>query len=230
MTQYSYRINRPIHGIKETNNYRSKSSIEDLDDTINEGLNLDDSDIYAIKTLKDKVRILEVELQKAREESFQAGYQEGKENTLQEANRRITDITNKMQELENNFVSAVEKLEGPVLNLAKRMAGVILNSELQIRNDHDQILLTKLRDMLYQMIDQNKVIIKLSPEQMGRLKNRDLKEEMGLPNQMELTPIADPNLKNGEAVVQTEEFFVDGSFKGQLDQVENQLKDGDSDV
>ena len=47
---------------------------------------------------------------------------------------------------------------------------------------------------------------------------------------METTPNRPTTQPPAKAVVQTEEFFVDGSFKGQLDQVENQLKDGDSDV
>jgi len=226
MNQFNFKIQKPIKGIKEENHY--KNAISSLEEFPENGEEYGMEDGYLVKSLNDKIKILEKELQKAREESFQAGYQEGKESAAQEADRKIESVKSQMTELENQYKETIEKMDLPLLGLAKKMAKEVLKIELKIRDDHDEVLLNRLREMLYEVVDQNRIMIKVNPNHLEKLKKNDLSQELGLPDQMEISYIADKTLNEGEAVITSEDYHVDGTYENQLDEMEEQLRDEDS--
>lgn len=230
---FIFKIDKMIQGIREQNHYKNAiSALEeaDLDGFQQDGSHYPDDygGSYGVKSLQDKLRILEKELQKAREESFQAGYEEGKESSMQLAERRIEEIRQEMKELEKQYQENIKKIDVPLLNLAKKMALVILDTELKMREDHDEILMKQLRKMLYEVIDQSQVMIRVNAQQQTAVESDVLKQKLNLPSNMEITTVVDPDLKPGEAVVQTENYYVDGTFANQVDEIAEQLRDGEN--
>ena len=73
---------------------------------------------------------MEKELQRAREDSFQAGYDEGKQRTLLEAKNRIEAVHLEMKQQEINFRESIEQMEKPLLELAKKMAVEVIRKEI----------------------------------------------------------------------------------------------------
>jgi|GEM_PF-1995224 len=229
---FVFKINKTIQGIREQNHYKNAiSALEEADlEGVQQNSGLYANDLvgsYGVKSTQHKIRILEKELQKAREESFQAGYEEGKESSRQMAERRIEQMRMEMQEHEKQYEDNVKKLDVSLLNLAKKMALVILDTELKIRDDHDNLLMEQLRKMLYEVIDQNQVMIRVNAQQQAVLQGDSLKQKLNLPSKMEITTVVDAELKPGEAVIQTENYYVDGTFVNQLDKIEEQLRDGE---
>ena len=181
-----------------------------------------------VKILKDRIKILELELQRAREESFKAGYEEGKENTLNEANKRIEQARQEMARMEKEYRESLERIEMPLLELAKTMAMEVLETELSLRKDHDQILLKRLRSMLREVFQEKKVTVEVNPSHLPFLKSTDIRQELDLPREMELTVLEGKHLHKGEAFVSSDDFYLDGRLKTQIEELGNKLKQGES--
>ncbi len=181
-----------------------------------------------VKILKDRIKILELELQRAREESFKAGYEEGKENTLNEANKRIEQARQEMARMEKEYRESLERIEMPLLELAKTMAMEVLETELSLREDHDQILLKRLRGMLREVFQEKKVTVEVNPSHLPFLKSTDIRQELDLPPEMELTVLEGKHLHKGEAFVSSDDFYLDGRLKTQIEELGNKLKQGES--
>lgn len=229
MQQFTLRLNNRLVGIKETKVKPAGSA--QFSHQQNQQANKRDkaktaasADAHQIKLLNDRIKILELELQKAREHSFRAGYEEGRENALQEANRRIELARIEMNEMEIKYLEAIEQIEEPLLEMALRMAREVLARELKQIDDKDQLLKERLRPMLYKLVDQKKVQVAVHPEHLNALDSLDVKSEYKLPGKMELSFTGNPRLQQGEAFIQSEDFYVDGTFDNQLSELHEQLK------
>lgn len=228
MTQVTLKLSRSINGIREVSQFnRPQDDFEETGFENNQKklkpIDRTMVDAHTIKALKDRLKIVEKELQRAREESFLAGYEEGKQSVMQEAEKRIEVVRIEMQALEIKYIEAIESIEAPLLRIAKKMAGEIIADELQLRDDHDELLFKRLRRMIYEVIDQNKTIIQVNPEHLKRLDSTRIAEDLNLPQKMEVRVVAGKNLQPVETIVQTEDFFIDGTFAEQLNQMEDQL-------
>ncbi len=189
-----------------------------------ENLTPEQAQAREMKRLRDRIKILELELQKAREESFRAGYDEGQQSMIQETKRRTEAMRIEMHSMELKYLEAIEQIEAPLLDLAKKMARKVLGMQLSLTEDKENILFENLRKMLYEVIDQNKVIVEVKPEHLAALEKKDFKKELNLPNKMEMSYIAGQELLPGEARIHTEDYTVDGTYDSQLRHLHEQLK------
>ncbi len=223
MKQFTLKLNNRLSGIKETSVGFSPSSDSRFADT--DGY--DDTsaaDSIRIRQLNGRIKILEMELQKAREESFQAGYGEGQRSSFQEANKSVEAMRIEMHAMELKYLETIEQIEAPLLELAKHLAEEVLAVELKHRDDFDEILFERLRKMLYEIVDQNKVIIEVNPEQMTAVENAQLNEKLNLPKKMNLNVLPAKDLKKGEARIESEDFLIDGTFHTQTEHLGDSLK------
>jgi flagellar assembly protein FliH len=173
------------------------------------------------RSLQDQIRFLEKEMQTAREDSFKAGYEQGKQTALQEAERRIEVIRIEMKSMEIKYLETIENIETPLLEIARRMAAEVLNTEISLHPDQLEILKNRMRKMLYEVVDQHKVIVEVNPVHLDKLNEMDINKEMDLPRRMDINFAGNKNLRPGEARIETDDFYIDGTFEGQL----NKLRD-----
>lgn len=220
--------NRPS-GIKIAGvSHREKAGFQRHFEEPPENLTPEQAQARELKKLLDRIKILELELQKAREESFRAGYDEGQQSMIQESKRRTEAMRIEIQSMELKYLEAIEKIEVPLLALAKKMAEKVLGMELSLNEEKEKILFENLRKMLYEVIDQNKVIIEVNPEHLAALEKRNLKQDLNLPKKMEMSYIAGQELLPGEARIQTEDFTIDGTYENQFQHLHEQLKNEQS--
>jgi len=184
------------------------------------------TDARKIKGLEDQVRNLEKELQKSREDSFQAGYDEGKQRTLQEAQNQIEAVQHEMKQVELRYVEAIEQMERPLLDLAKEMAKEVIQQNIKLNSETDTILVERLRKFLNEIIEQNNIIIEVNPSQISILKSGEVTEKLGLAEKKDVKIIGNESLKPGEAHIETEAYFIDGSFENHTDKIQNELIKG----
>ncbi len=223
MAESVLKIGRKLRGIRYHNIYNSKK--------INVvGANVGEkptekiaTDARKIKRLEDQVKNLENELQTAREQSFQAGYDEGKQRTLQEAQNRIEAVHHEMKQLEVQFNETIEQMERPLLDLAQKMAEEVIKQEISNSDETDKILLARLKKLLNEIIEQNDIIITVNPDQASLLKSTETKEKLGLIEKNTVKIIGDENLSLGEAHLETEDFFIDGSYENHTKKIRDEL-------
>ncbi len=224
MKEFHIKLNRKLTGIKESSVGISPVDMDEKYVSKTENASMSASEAVHMRQLYGRIKILEMELQKAREESFRAGFEEGQNSTVQDANKRIEAMRIEMQAMELKYLETIEQIEEPLLDLAKRMASEVLATDLKIRDDQDEILSQRLRKMLYEVVDQNKIIVEVHPEQLQNLTEEDLNAKLNAPRNMELNFIAGKDLQKGEARLKTEDYFVDGTFENQLEHLHDQLK------
>ncbi len=224
MKEFHLKLNRKLAGIKESSVGITPGDIDDRFVPQDGNTSMSASEAVRLRQLYGRIKILEMELQKAREESFRAGFEEGQNSTVQDANKRIESMRIEMQAMELKYLETIEQIEEPLLELAKRMASEVLATDLKLREDQDAILSERLRKMLYEVVDQNKIIVEVHPEQLQNLTEDDLNAKLNVPRNMELNFIAGKDLKKGEARLKTEDYFVDGTFENQLEHLHDQLK------
>lgn len=175
------------------------------------------------KLLSDKVKMLEEELQRTREESFQAGYQEGKEQGLQEAKKQINEFKSLIKSFEREYANSIVKMELPLLHLAKKMAEKVIGIDLDSSAELDSILMERLKRLLYEVIDQVKVIVIVNPVHLEWLESPGIETEFNVPKTMEISFIGDENLSPGECVINTEEYHIEETYKSKLERLEQNL-------
>ncbi len=224
MGQTVIKLGRKLKGVKDHNVYRHQAFDKDIGKDVPEkspGQIIDDA--RKIKRLEDRIHLLEIELQKAREESFKAGYDEGKQRTLQEALNRIEAVKLEMQQQEEHFRETLENLERPLLKLAKEMAMEVIHIHLEEKNAADEALKERLHLLLRQVVDQNNVWIEVNPDQLNVISGETLKENLNMRDSAQVNMTANPELKAGEAYIQTEDYVVDGRFENHLDKIDAEL-------
>lgn len=179
------------------------------------------------KLLKDRIRVLETELQRTREESFQAGYEEGRRRGNQDAQKELASLQSVIRDFDRQFTEAFEKIEGPLLELAARMAERIIGIAIERDDEARSILQEALRRMFYELVDQNRMIVEVHPGHLEWLETPDGQESLSIPRGMDVTFIGNPGLKSGECRVKTDDFIVDGTIAAQLDHLLEQLNNED---
>ncbi len=227
MAESVIKLGKKLRGIRYHNVYSNHDNQKSADLNVPEqSSNQIIDDARKIKRLEDQVKNLENELQKSREDSFQAGYDEGKQRTLQEAQNQIEAVRHEMKQLETSFTETIEQMERPLLDLAKEMAQEVIQQEINLNSEIDKILIGRLKKFLNEIIEQNNIIIEVNPQQVGILKSDNVVEKLGLTEKKDVKVIGNENLKPGEAHIETEDYFIDGSFENHSDKIRNELTKG----
>lgn len=177
--------------------------------------------------LRKKNAILEESLQKAREEAFLSGIDEGREQLRNEMETRLYRELNSLQKMVNKITVNLEKeiknLEQPVLKLSKEIAKRIISSELQFEEKYNEVLVSQISNILHEMMDQEIITIHVSPQQIEWIIKTDLEKKVNLPDNIKIKFFEDRSLDPGECILESSNLLIEGKFSTQLNQIENQL-------
>lgn len=231
MAQTVFKLNRKPKGIKDHNIYNANVLKErkinpDQDEPAAKEEIINDA--RKIKRLQDRIKLLESELQNAREESFQAGYDEGKQRTMQDALNRIEAAKHEMHALENHFTETLENLERPLLDLAKIMAEEVIGVHLKLNDDSQEILKMRLHTMLEEVIEQNHITVQVNSGQLDALHDSPIVEQLKTKTEKKMNFVGNTQLSEGEAIVESEDYYVDGTFKNNLNKLKSAIEHGEN--
>jgi flagellar assembly protein FliH len=191
---------------------------DDLDEML-------DSDEQIISKLKSRIFTLEVTIEKVREESFHAGFQEGKKTTETELREKFETIPAEFakltQSLQDQYNDAIRNMETPILRLAFKIAQKIISNQIEPDKNQNEFLKNQIRRFLEIITDNGKVTIFVHPQQLGWIGHQQLKEGTSFTGNITFKP--NSNLNPGECLLETDEFIVDGTILGQLERIEKQL-------
>lgn len=217
-------LNKKVHdigSIKIKNGFPNVSGIYNADEINSADFLQGEIDIE--KLLGDRIKVLEEELQRTREESFQAGYQEGKDQGLKEAKKQINEFKMLIKSFEQEYANSIVKMESPLLRLAKKMAEKVIGIDLDSTAELDSILMERLKRLLYEVMEQVKVIVIVNPAHLEWLDSPGIENEFNTPRSMEISFVGDEKLSPGECIINTEEYHIDETYTAKLERLEKKL-------
>jgi len=232
MDQTVFKLNRKLKGVKDHNIYNvNVLKVKDVNYAANLPVDKEKiiTDARVIKRLQDQVRLMESELQHTREETFQAGYDEGKQRTMQDALNRIEGAKYEMQELEQQFTETLENLEKPLFELARIMAEEVIHMHLKLNDESNEILKLRLHAMIEELIEQNHITIQINSEQLDGIKETGLVDKFKGDGPQNIRFKRNDRLAKGEAILESEDYFIDGSFKSHLNKIKSSIEKDDRD-
>jgi flagellar assembly protein FliH len=193
-----------------------------------------------IVTKKAKIEassILE-EAEKIRSEAFEKGYSEGinkgqkdgfekaKNEVEAEYNSRFSDIISIFEkihsEIENSFKDLVQLNEARLLRLWKETLCTMLNREVYLNPETARIVLD---GVLERVSDKNRILIYLSPLDIGSIQFQTDKMTESLRGIKHLEFLPDTRVERGSCIVETNLGIYDARWRMQMEQIETQIAD-----
>ncbi|NOZ08226.1 MAG: hypothetical protein GXO91_05035 [FCB group bacterium] len=174
---------------------------------------------------ENRVKNLESSLQRAREESFQAGFEEGKEIGIKEIRVQIDNLSKEFVSatgsLDDQYRQTLQKLGKPLVRLSIKIAEKIIGQELKHADVYDAVVKRQIGKLLSEVTDQNKITIYLNPKQISNIARVETREQKRLTGAVSFA--AKEDLKPGECVVETEDYILEGLITRQLQNIENKM-------
>ncbi len=192
----------------------------------------DDSRDRELRAHTDRIKNLEAELQKARSEAYQAGYQEGQNIAKAEAHKQFGQLSKEFDQnirfLQREFSDAIENLAVPVLKLTLGIAEQLIQRELSFDGRANEVLLLQIRRMLNETATQTRAIIQVNPTQLDWITGTNILQSLNGTQKENIRFIPNPQLKPGECKMETEDYLVDSTIIAQLTALEKVLRESDA--
>ena len=187
-----------------------------------------------LKAHTDRIKILEAELQKARSEAYQAGYQEGQNIAKGEARKQFAQLnqefSDNIQAIHGEFSDTLEHLSGPLLKLALGAAEKVIERELSIDDRANEILLGQVQRVLNETVTQTRAVVQVNVSQLEWITGIDILKSLNVTRKENPRFIPNPQIKAGECKLETEDFLVDSTIRAQLENMEKVLAGSDAAV
>ena len=200
--------------------YFSQKELESLDDT--------NSVIDENMTPHQQVEILEKALEQTREDAFQAGYEEGRNSSLNDMESRIkelsSDFTQMVLGLDDQYKKLFNFHEKILLKLSLRIAEKILCEEFCHKKEVTKFLAKMLKKILMKMMEQKKITVFLNPDWLKELNRDEFMDHIELPLHQKIQFVENDKLNPGECLVESEDYIIDTTLNHQLKLIENHLR------
>ena len=179
-------------------------------------------------TPDQQIVILEKALEQTRENAFQAGYEEGRNSSLNDMKSRIkelsSDFTQMVQGLDKQYKILFNLQEKTLLSLSLRIAEKILHEELSHKKEITEYLAKMLKKILMEMMEQKKITVSLNPDWLKEFNRDEFMAHIDLPLHDKIQYIDDDKLRPGECLVESEDFFIDATLDHQFKLMKNHLQ------
>lgn len=221
MKTHTIQVNQPIIAIQ----YKRTS----LPAVLSHSTHLSNTHVFSGEPddMADQVMILENALQTSREESFQVGYEEGKEAGLFEMRHKLDDLAEEskalVSSLQNEYDKALIRMEAPLVKLSIRIAERILGSELMKEESMIEFLSGKVKDMLKDIKGQSRITIHVNPDRLAWVSDENITADLNISTGGAVNFVGDDHLLPGECLLETDQFIVDNTFRHQLEMLEQQM-------
>ena len=212
------KLSKPVHGFW---NPRRTAAEEALPGDI---LEIKDREIAQ---LNRKIKNLEGEIQKTREQSYTLGFEDGL-NAEREKHREALEAHE--QQLKDLFVNlesevgqTLKLLEEPLLLMSFNIAEKILGGPLP--GDYREKALTAvLKSFLQEVLNAGSIVVRVARENFELFQGADIGEQLDYPTPERLRFVIDENLQPGECLVETPEHLIEGNYSALLANLEQELK------
>ena len=180
-----------------------------------------------LESLTSQIALLEVELQTAREESFNQGFQDGlaaeREQHKQKIEAYAQQFSDLSARLQAEFSEVLKSMEEPLLRMSFDIAGKIL--KVTIPEDlKTEGLMETLHSFLNEVLHSESVVIRISAANFALMQSGETTENLAQSYPGAMKFVSDPLLGPGECLVETREHVIDGTYDHQLANLERNLR------
>ncbi len=184
------------------------------------GMNLETPD-FLEGLSSDKLTGFDRTLQEIAEATYQKGCVEGRNSAGEALESRIECFQRTVIGLKYEFEAAIRNMHKPLLQVALKVAECILGVALQEKDLQDSFLSRQLQELLGNIAAQNKVTIHLNHKQLRGLNTGEFAK--ALPFDGEIVFKENEQLKAGECLLETDDFFIEGTIDRQIELLEKGL-------
>ncbi|MGE3540097.1 MAG: FliH/SctL family protein [Candidatus Tectimicrobiota bacterium] len=159
------------------------------------------------------------------EEAYQQGFQQGEERARQDIAAQLAPILQTFQqaavELAGLRASVLQQAETDVIDLAFQLARKIIAHEVL---EHQHVLRATLARALAQVADQDRLIIRVHPEDLAQatMLQQDLLQALGEVKTVSLQ--ADQAVGRGGCLVETALGTIDARIEAQIEELEHRFR------
>ena len=175
--------------------------------------------------LKSKIELLETEIQKTREESYEEGFNACKRSMEDKNNEELNSQNDIILQLKSNLErevrETVSNIYQPILEISKNIASKILNEELNSSQKWIKSITSIIEDYCNEASEQTNLIVKVNSGCILLLQNGKVELENLDINLINF--IADDNLLPGECVIESDNHIVDATFQTQINHIVNNI-------
>lgn len=163
--------------------------------------------------------ILEIETKREamladlRQQGYAEGYQEGRSQADEEGAKIIQDAMDSLNRMAGALREAVKQNEEKLLHLAIGIAEKVLMDEIAVRPD---TVLKTLDEAISKVSDLEEVTIKVNPEDMPVVQEREEAFRDRLKNVRKVEFQSSPKIQRGGVLIETSSGSVDAQIKTQL--------------
>ena len=218
------KLRRPVSGFLGFGGQPETVSEEPVDEPQEE--KIADQVSNQLLMLQSRVEHLERELQEAREQSYNLGFQDGlaaeREKHSKELEAHAHQFRELAERLEKEFDQALTNLEEPLLRMSFHISEKILTAPLpeSIRNE---ALTGTILSFLKEVLHEGSVVIHVSPENLALVQSEEVSEKLGQSFPGRIRFVADDSLAAGECLVETPEHIIDGRYRNRLALLESEM-------
>ncbi|MDZ7672960.1 MAG: FliH/SctL family protein [Halanaerobiales bacterium] len=157
-----------------------------------------------------------------KEEAYQEGYQKGKKEAYQKHKEEIEKVINllseKIDELKEQYEKELNELQPQLINIAAKMASKIINHEIH----HTPEVINNIVEDVLQDLSNNhqQFVINVNPELLPYLNKSELKTNFP-ESKFEFN--SDDSLKKGDCVVNTNFGGKDAFLVDKIERLENKI-------
>lgn len=177
----------------------------------------------------DRIRMLEIELQKARAEAYQAGYVEGQNIEKTEAHKKFAQLTQQfgadIDALQSEFNESIDSLTAPLLKFALGVSEKLIQREIILNDAANEILRTQVQRVLNETISQSKPVVHVNISQLEWITGIEILKNLSAQQKGNLRFVSNPTIQPGECKLETEDLLVDSTIATQLDNLMKALLD-----
>jgi len=175
-----------------------------------------------VEILTSKIEMLEVEIQKAREEAYEEGFNACKRSMDEENSEKLTTQIGLFSEfkynLENEIKDTVSKISHPIVELSKELTQKIIEQELDSSHKWIESIQAKIESYCQETSENTVLNVKVNSKCIDILQNDDLNIEKGI-----ITFVIDDTLKPGECMIESDNHIIDATFQTQIQNIINNI-------
>ncbi|MAJ43331.1 MAG: hypothetical protein CMF96_01120 [Candidatus Marinimicrobia bacterium] len=175
-----------------------------------------------VEILNSKIEMLEFEIQKAREEAYNEGFNASKQVMDEENSEKLKTEIGFFIELKNNLENEIKetisKISHPIVELSKEMTQKIIERELDSSQKWIELIKSKIEKYCHKELENTTLNIKVNEQCIDILQSEEISFEKEI-----ITFSIDNNLKPGECTIESDNHIIDASFQNQVQNIINDI-------
>lgn len=203
--------------------------LEEIEEEIDEETEekIDQEEANQLTLIQIRVEQLERELQAAREDFYNGGFQDGLEAEREKHKQQLEAHAQQFRELserlEEEFDQALSRMEEPLLRMSFSIAEKILTASLP-EDYRNESLVGIIQSFLKEVLHEGGVVVHVAPEKLAFIQSEPVSEKLQQSYPGRIRFVANDTLKSGECLVETPEHIIDGRYQNQLEILESKLR------